>query len=203
MTPIKIEFKNEKSNTIQNETIELVELINFLFSNEYKLSVKNDQIFFDIRNNSETWYTVKDYALFKSDFYKKVDKSNKNASYEVKIKNSNLKIEWAFFDTRHLNHKSEFRLLRFISNGNYLVTYYHNGQSNEEIDLLKTDLGQLYEALPILGTTDYKIGTPIEIEILKKLESNKYRFDFSELDRFCEFAKFNNLKFRLINIENN
>jgi|SRR5690554_1849398 len=202
MTPISIEFKDEKSNTIQSVTIELIEILNFLFSDEYKLSVKNDSILLNLLNNDETWYTVKDYELFRSDFYTKLDKGNRNGSYEVKIKKSNQTIDWAFFDTKHLNLNSELRLFRFISNGNYLVTYFHDGQTNVEIDLLKTNMGQLYEALPIIGTTDYKIGKPIEIEILKKLESNKYRFDFSELDRVCEFANKNRLKFRFRTIDN-
>ena len=112
-------------------------------------------------------------------------------------------MEWAFFDTKNINLNSELRLFRFISNGNYLVTYFHNGQTNVEIDLIKTNLGQLYEALPIIGTTDYKVGKPFEVEILKKLESNKYRFDFSELNRIYKFCSENNLKFRLRKIDDN
>ena len=202
MIPILLEFKDSKTDILQSRTIELVELLNFMFSDEYNLNVKNDNIFFDLKNNHETWYSLNDYKLFKSEFHKKIDKGNKNGSYEVVIKKSNLAIEWAYFDAKNLNLESELRLFRFISNGNYLVTYFHNGQTNIEIDLLKTDLGQLYEALPIIGTTDYKIGKPIEIEILKKLESNKYRFDFSELDKVLE-SEDNNKKFRLRKIDDN
>ena len=203
MNPIKVEFKEQIGNKIQDDAIELVELLNFLFSDEYKLAVKNDTIISDLKTNSETWYSVTDYELFKNDFHKKIDKGNKSGSYDVKIKGTNQTVEWAFFDTKNINLNSELRLFRFISNGNYLVTYFHNVKTNVEIDLMKTNLGQLYEALPIIGTTDYKVGKPFEVEILKKLESNKYRFDFSELNRICKFCGENNLKFRLRKIDDN
>lgn len=203
MRPIRIEFTENKNDLKHVETVELVELINFLFSDSYKLTVQKEEILFDLKKQTNNWYDFKDYEIFKKDFFKQIDKGNKNGSYEVKLKRTNITIEWAYFNTKEYNGINELRLFRFISNGNYLLTYFHNGQTNEEIDLLKTNLGQLYEAVPILGTSDYNVGNPIEIEILKKLESNKYRFDLSELDRISEFAKNNNLQFRLREIENN
>ncbi|MFM9945753.1 MAG: hypothetical protein ACKVQB_11025 [Bacteroidia bacterium] len=211
--PIHIDFSMDKISLITDvkpgmDTFEIPDLIRFLLKKGYNKKIKNENIIRNItRTENQEWFSFFDYEAFKLDFEKTVNKNSKIGSYMVYKKGTKESAEWVFLDAMPYEKKGWFsnfkkpkpnyRLARFISNDSSLSLMFYDGKQRHAIDVLKQDLGQLYEAIPINKTTNYNQGEAIEIEIAGNTAFEKYIYDFKELDRVAKYAQDNDWYFRL------